>query len=254
MAGVPFHALWAVYPPCSNRGYHIACPAAAQICAARKSNAATLLDTKGPEIRTAMLRDHKPISLEAGQPIIVQAVGAKYAEFEGYKEEGGETRIGLSYDKLCQSVKPGNMILLADGSISIRVDDIMGEKELRGTVLNSKSLGERKNCNLPGVKVEIPVLTEKDINDLQNFAAKHKMDFVAASFVQVRDWPLFPQRAILNMAVRIHVGLYAKALGQATCKCALDNLCTDCFCFVLVQQPYWRMRKLPTVQVLHNCA
>ena len=51
--------------------------------------------------------------------------------------------------------------------------------------MNSKELGERKNGNLPGVKVDIPVLTEKDIGDLQNFCAKHKMDYVAASFVQV---------------------------------------------------------------------
>ena len=155
------------------------------MCLEKKSRAAALLDTKGPEIRTAMLRDHKAIDLAAGQTIIVEAVGARYTEFEGYKEEGGETRIGLSYDKLCQSVKPGNNILLADGSLSIRVDDILSETELQGTVLNSKALGERKNCNLPGVKVDIPVLTEKDIDDLQNFAAKHKMDFVAASFVQV---------------------------------------------------------------------
>eukprot|EP00983_Pelagomonas_calceolata_P011254 361554-Pelagomonas_calceolata.AAC.4 len=169
------------------------------VCAAKGSTAATLLDTKGPEIRTAMLRDHKPISLEAGQSIIVEAVGAKYMEFEGYKEEGGETRIGLSYDKLCQSVKPGNLILLADGSISIRVDEIVSDRELRGTVLNSKSLGERKNCNLPGVKVEIPVLTEKDVNDLQNFAAKHKMDFVAASFVQTKEDVLFI-RSVLDKA------------------------------------------------------
>jgi pyruvate kinase len=132
-----------------------------------------------------MLRDHKSIDLVAGQTIIVEAVGARYTEFEGYKEEGGETRIGLSYDKLCQSVKPGNNILLADGNISIRVDKVLNETELQGTVLNSKALGERKNCNLPGVKVEIPVLTEKDINDLQNFAAKYEMGFVAASFVQV---------------------------------------------------------------------
>jgi len=156
-----------------------------QVCEEKGSRAAALLDTKGPEIRTAMLRDHKPISLEAGQVIVIEAVGAKYTEFEGYKDEDGETRIGLSYDKLCQSVKPGNMILLADGSISIRVDEIMSEMELRGTVMNSKALGERKNCNLPGVKVDIPVLTDKDINDLQNFAAKHQMGFVAASFVQV---------------------------------------------------------------------
>ena len=101
-----------------------------QVCKAKGVTAATLLDTKGPEIRTAMLRGKK-IKLEAGQPIIVEAVGDRYTEFEGYKdEETGETRIGLSYAKLCQSVKPGNRILLADGSISIRVDEILSETEL----------------------------------------------------------------------------------------------------------------------------
>ncbi len=130
-----------------------------------------------------MLRDHKPIDLVAGQSIIVEAVGDRYTSFEGYKDEN-ETRIGLSYGKLCESVKPGNKILLADGSLSIQVEEILSGTELRGTVLNSKSLGERKNGNLPGVKVDIPVLTEKDIDDLKNFAAKHEMDYVAASFVQ----------------------------------------------------------------------
>jgi pyruvate kinase len=146
---------------------------------------ACLLDTKGPEIRTAMLRDGKDIDLVAGQTILIEAVGAAYTSYEGYKDEAtGETKIGLSYAKLCTSVQAGNKILLADGSISIVVEEILSTKLLRGTVLNSKKLGQRKNCNLPGVKVEIPVLTEKDIDDLKNFAAKHEMDYVAASFVQ----------------------------------------------------------------------
>jgi pyruvate kinase len=81
-------------------------------------------------------------------------------------------------------VKVGNNILIADGSISIRVDSIESATVLFGTVLNTKKLGERKNCNLPGVKVDIPVLTQKDIDDVQNFCCKNKMDFIAASFVQ----------------------------------------------------------------------
>ena len=144
-----------------------------------------LLDTKGPEIRTAMLKDGKDIELVAGQTIFIEAVGADYVKWEGYKDEAtGETRIGLSYGKLCSSVQQGNKILLADGSISIVVEEVCSANLLRGTVLNSKKLGQRKNCNLPGVKVDIPVLTEKDIDDLQNFCAKHEMDYVAASFVQ----------------------------------------------------------------------
>ena len=165
-------------------------------------HAAILLDTKGPEIRTAMLKDHQPIELEANQPIIVEAVGDRYTEFEGYKNDE-ETRIGLSYGNLCQSVVPGNTILLSDGTLSIRVDEILNETELKGTVMNSKKLGERKNGNLPGVKVDIPVLTDKDINDLQNFGCKKGVDFIAASFVQSKEDVLFIRkvwRASVNLA------------------------------------------------------
>jgi len=88
---------------------------------------ACLLDTKGPEIRTAMLKDHEAIMLEAGQAITVESVGDRYVEFEGYKTEA-ETRIGLSYEKLCASVKPGNVILIADGSISIKVGGGAGSR------------------------------------------------------------------------------------------------------------------------------
>jgi pyruvate kinase len=154
-----------------------------KVVEAKKSTAACLLDTKGPEIRTAMLKDHQNIKLEKNQDIFVEAVGDQYTEFEGYKNDT-ETRIGLSYAKLCQSVKVGGRILIADGSIVIVVKEMVSDTVLKGTVLNSKELGERKNCNLPGVQVEIPVLTEKDIDDLQNFCCKHKMDYVAASFVQ----------------------------------------------------------------------
>ena len=57
--------------------------------------------------------------------ITIHAVGDDYVKWEGYKDEAsGETHIGLSYAKLCQSVKPGNRILLADGSISITVDQV----------------------------------------------------------------------------------------------------------------------------------
>lgn len=99
-----------------------------------------------------MLRGGAPIQLEAGQSIIVESVGDQYTTFEGYKT-AEETRIGLSYPELCNSLSPGDRILIADGSISITVDKILSQTELRGTVANTKELGQRKNCNLPGVKV-----------------------------------------------------------------------------------------------------
>lgn len=65
--------------------------------------------------------------------------------------------------------------------------DILDDTKLLGRVMNSKKLGQRKNCNLPGVLVDLPVLGPKDVDDVQNFAAKNGMDFVAASFVQSAD-------------------------------------------------------------------
>lgn len=145
-----------------------------------------LLDTKGPEIRTAMLRGGKDIYLDAGQEIFVHAAGDDYTSWEGYKE-GDVTKIGLSYAKLCSSVKPGSIILIADGAISIEVVEILDDKELKGRVVNSNKLGQRKNCNLPGVLVELPVLGPKDVEDVRDFACKNDMDFIAASFVQSPD-------------------------------------------------------------------
>ncbi len=112
---------------------------------------AFLLDTKGPEVRTAMLRGGKDIELTKGQDVVVVAVGDDYTSWEGYKDEAtGETKIGLSYAKLCQSIKPGGVILIADGAISIEVVKILNDTELLGRVINSYKLGQRKNCNLPG--------------------------------------------------------------------------------------------------------
>ncbi|CAD7703688.1 unnamed protein product [Ostreobium quekettii] len=167
----------------SHEGHYDVLRRFRKVCDEKRSYAASLLDTKGPEIRTAMLKGHEPILLKEGQEVIVESVGERYTEFEGYSNEE-ETRIGLSYGQLCQSVSPGNKILMADGTITMEVLEILNDKELKGRVLNTKSLGERKNCNLPGVKVDIPVLTAKDIEDLQQFACQHHVDFVAVSFVQ----------------------------------------------------------------------
>merc|ERR1719230_2519506 len=82
-----------------------------------------------------------------------------------------------------QSVKPGNQILCADGSLVLKVKEC-GEDFVITEVLNDCSLGERKNCNLPGVKVDLPVLQDKDTKDLLEFAIPEGVDFVAASFVQ----------------------------------------------------------------------
>eukprot|EP00195_Chlamydomonas_chlamydogama_P007138 CAMPEP_0202895824 /NCGR_PEP_ID=MMETSP1392-20130828/4951_1 /ASSEMBLY_ACC=CAM_ASM_000868 /TAXON_ID=225041 /ORGANISM="Chlamydomonas chlamydogama, Strain SAG 11-48b" /LENGTH=1605 /DNA_ID=CAMNT_0049580967 /DNA_START=110 /DNA_END=4924 /DNA_ORIENTATION=+ len=181
-----------------------------KVAAEKNIKICTLLDTKGPEVRTAMLQNHEPIELQQGQELTVVAVGDDYIKWEGYKDKTtGETKIGLSYVHLCQDVKPGNRILIADGTIALEVLEILSATELRAACLNTKKLGERKNCNLPGVKIRLPVLTEKDVHDVQKFCCKNQMDFVAASFVQSADDVRFI-RKVLDQAGGRYIKIISK--------------------------------------------
>lgn len=138
---------------------------------------AILLDTKGPEIRTGMLKDHKSVSLKAGQQLKLVT---------DYNVEGDETTISCSYAKLPLSVKIGGTILLADGSVVLKVLETAPESVLC-TVMNDATIGERKNMNLPGTKVDLPVIGDKDIKDILEFGLPHDIDMIAASFVQSPD-------------------------------------------------------------------
>merc|ERR1719174_2691797 len=137
---------------------------------------AILLDTKGPEIRTGFFRE------DVGDKIdLVQ--GQELKLVTDYSFKGDNTCFAVTYDKLPQSVKVGNIILCADGSLSLKVKSV-GDDHVITEVLNAIKLGERKNCNLPGVKVDLPVLQEKEKKDLVQFGIPQGVDFVAASFVQ----------------------------------------------------------------------
>jgi len=142
-----------------------------------EKNVAILLDTKGPEIRTGFFAEGKTITLEKGNPLKLVT---------DYEFKGDATCIACTYKELPTSVKPGGIILCADGSLSLKVTEC-GEDFVMTTVMNNCSLGERKNMNLPGVKVNLPVLQEKDKNDLVQFGIPQGVDFVAASFVQSAD-------------------------------------------------------------------
>ena len=138
---------------------------------------AVLQDTKGPEIRTGFFADgKKSISLQKGQKLVLT---------NDYDFKGDENRLACSYKSIASSVKPGQTILAADGSLVLTVDTPDVEKgEVLCTVDNNCKIGERKNMNLPGVVVDLPTLTEKDVDDIKNWGVKHNVDFIAASFVR----------------------------------------------------------------------
>lgn len=136
-----------------------------------------ILDMKGPEIRTGMLYTGKneKIRIEDGQ------------KFTLFNEDitGDEKGVSVTYKELYKDVEPGTKILIDDGAIELRVDQVVG-KDIECTVVHGNRLGSRKTMNLPGTIIRLPALAEKDINDLKA-ACAHEYDYVAISFARNLD-------------------------------------------------------------------
>lgn len=132
---------------------------------------AIMLDTKGPEIRTGLL-EKETIVLETGKNITLTTEEIK----------GNEERLSISYKGITEDARHGTKLLLADGLIELEVISINGS-EILCKIINGGEIGSRKNVNLPGVVVNLPAITEKDIDDI-NFAVQQGLDFIAASFIR----------------------------------------------------------------------
>jgi len=135
---------------------------------------AVLLDTKGPEVRTGMLEGHGKVTFTAGQDLEITT---------DYTFLGTSEKIACSYEKLPQTVKPGDLILMADGTVTCKVLEC-GDTSIKVKVKNNATIGEKKNMNLPGCVIDLPTLTEKDEDDLIDFGIKKGVDIIAASFVR----------------------------------------------------------------------
>jgi pyruvate kinase len=133
---------------------------------------AMLLDTKGPEIRTGLLVDHKKVTLEAGKEIILTT-----EDIDGTAE-----KVSITYKKLYEDVKAGDTILVDDGLMELRVKEIDGE-DIICEIINGGELSERKGCNVPGVRTQLPAITEKDIEDIV-WGIGQGFDVIAASFIR----------------------------------------------------------------------
>ncbi|MBM6045102.1 pyruvate kinase [Staphylococcus epidermidis] len=132
-----------------------------------------LLDTKGPEIRTHNMKDGL-IVLEKGKEVIVSM-----NEVEGTPE-----KFSVTYENLINDVNIGSYILLDDGLVELQVKEINKDKgEVKCDILNTGELKNKKGINLPGVKVNLPGITDKDADDIR-FGIKENVDFIAASFVR----------------------------------------------------------------------
>ena len=102
-----------------------------------------------------------------------------------YSVLGTAEMIAVSYEHMARDVMPGDNILMSDGNVMLEVlETDPGSGTVTCECLNTATLGERKNCNLPGVKVDLPTLTEKDLHDIVGFGIVNDVDFIAASFVR----------------------------------------------------------------------
>jgi len=157
---------------------HLACLNRLREAANNKdTHVAVLLDTKGPEIRSGFFSGGaKKVSLTKNEVITLTS---------DYNFKGDKHKLACSYASLATSVSPKQRILVADGSLVLTVlttDPAAGEITCR--IENDVTIGERKNMNLPGVVVDLPTFTEKDVDDIQNWGIKHEVDFIAVSFVR----------------------------------------------------------------------
>lgn len=133
---------------------------------------AILLDTKGPEIRTGILKDGKKVMLSEGDKFVLTTE----------QIVGDEHKVSITYGGLIEDVEIGKRILIDDGLIELEVKGIH-DTEITCTILNGGELGERKGVNVPNVAVRLPALTEKDKEDIR-FGVEQGVDFIAASFVR----------------------------------------------------------------------
>nr|AIT70013.1 pyruvate kinase [Sargassum thunbergii] len=137
-----------------------------------------LLDTQGPEIRTGNLEGNAKISLEQGSTIELTTDPA-------YRDLGSSSKVFVNYSGLPRAVNVGSPVLVDDGLISLRVTDVR-ENAVMCIVENSATLKSRRGVNLPGAKVDLPALSEKDKIDI-TYGIENDIDFVASSFVRKGD-------------------------------------------------------------------
>lgn len=153
---------------------------------------AILLDTKGPEIRTGMVPD-EGVTLEND------------AEFtlDTDLSPGNSARAGITYKSLWKQVSQGTHILIDDGQIDLEVTAV--EPEIIRTVIrNGGILKSQKGVNVPGAPIDLPAVTEKDIEDIR-FGISQGIDFIAASFTRKAEDVLAVRKVIEETRADVHI-------------------------------------------------
>lgn len=159
-------------------------------CVEEKTPLAVLIDLQGPKIRIGELSEPE-IPVKENDTI----------EITTEKVIGTKEKISTTYKYLPRDAEVGNLILIDDGLIRLSIIE-KTESSVICKVLNNGTLKPRKGMNLPGMKLSTPSITEKDYENLE-FALKHRVDFIALSFVrsaedviELKNWLLMKGKEI----------------------------------------------------------
>lgn len=136
---------------------------------------AILVDTKGPEVRTTICPE--PIPFVAGEKIKIAGDPDRTTTHDC---------IAVSYREFVKDVKVGNHVLIDDGDLDLLVTGKEGDQYLLCEVQNDAELGSRKSVNVPGMRINLPSLTEKDKDNIL-YAIERDIDFIAHSFVRCKQ-------------------------------------------------------------------
>jgi len=154
---------------------------------------AAMLDTKGPEIRTGRLAGGKPVRLNRGDEIRLSPDDV----------EGSDRRIHVGYEPLLTEIDPGQSIFIDDGTIHLKAEKV--EKgDLLCRVVVGGELGERKGVSIPGSLSALPILTEKDKDDVR-WAVESDIEYIALSFVRDRDDVMEARRVIEDLGGNLRI-------------------------------------------------
>lgn len=167
-------------------------------------NVGIMLDTKGPEIRTGYLVNDEPVRLVQGDMIRITM---------DYSFLGDAKKIAISYPGLYDDIFVNGRILVEDGNLTLTVvEKDAATKELVCRIENTRTLKNKRNCNVPGVILNMPYISEKDKGDII-FGCQQDVDFIAASFVR-RAQDIKDIRAILAEQGNTHIKIISKIENQ----------------------------------------
>ena len=162
------------------------------------------LDTKGPEIRTGYLQNDEPVMLHKGDIIRVTM---------DYSYLGNKDKIAISYAGLYDDIHVGGRILIEDGNLTLKViEKDEATHELVCEAQNDRKIKNKRNCNVPGVVLNMPYVSPKDKADME-FACDQGLDFIFASFVRRPD-DIRQIREILAAKGNTHIRVISKIENQ----------------------------------------